>query len=123
MGVLVLHVPPGVGSVSVVVLPTHMLLPTMAPGEGLTVIVFVLKQPNPSVNVTVLVPAETPVTMPSVEPISSEVDIRSLDQKPAPEVSVRVTVVPIHTVDGPNGTEGAGVIVTVEMALQPASKV
>jgi len=47
---LLLHVPPDVVSVSAVVVPVQtVLLPVIALGDGLTVIVVVVKQPVPIV--------------------------------------------------------------------------
>lgn len=46
---LLLHAPPVVASVSVIVAPTHtLLLPVIAAGEVLTVTVAVVAQPVPS---------------------------------------------------------------------------
>ena len=48
-GALLLHVPPGVASVSVVVSPIHTLVPpAIAAGDGITVTVRKAVQPEPS---------------------------------------------------------------------------
>ena len=66
---LVLHVPPGVASVSAVVAPTHTLVtPEIAAGSGCTVTVTLAVQPNGSVYVMSSVPKNWPVTMPDEEP-------------------------------------------------------
>jgi hypothetical protein len=47
---LLLHVPPVVVLLNVVVLPTHTaVMPVIAPGSGLTVIMVEVKQPVPNV--------------------------------------------------------------------------
>jgi hypothetical protein len=50
VALLMLHVPPVVGLLSVVQLPTQTVsVPEMAPGAGLTVMSVVTKQPVPEI--------------------------------------------------------------------------
>ncbi len=68
-----LHTPPEVASVSVVVLPTVTLsVPDIAAGFGLTVMVVATLQPVDNVYDITAVPGVTPVTIPVVEPIVAE---------------------------------------------------
>jgi hypothetical protein len=66
-GFWLLHMPPGMASLKVVVLPMQMdVAPVIAGGLGLTVIGIVVSQPVGNVKVTVASPADIPVTTPVV---------------------------------------------------------
>ena len=71
-GLLVLHVPPVLASVSMVVKPTHtFIMPVIATGNGFTDMTDVIKQPVGNLYVIVDVPTILPVTIPVAEPISA----------------------------------------------------
>ena len=66
---LVLHVPPVVASLNVVVSPSHILaVPVGIAGNGFTVTIVVATQPTEDVKLIVAIPALTPVTMPVALP-------------------------------------------------------
>ncbi len=121
-----LHVPPGVALLSVVVCPTHMLIvPVMLAGSGNTVNVLVVKQVLGSVYVIVAVPgagvADMPVTMPVPKPMSAIAGVL-LAHVPPDMGWVSVVVSPWHTLSVPTIAAGAGVTVTTLVAVQPALK-
>jgi len=61
VGSLLVHVPPAVGCVNVVVRPSHTdVAPTIGAGAAVTVATTVLVQPALNAYVTIVVPAETP---------------------------------------------------------------
>src|ERR1043165_2201601 len=66
---LLLQIPPSVGSLRVVVDPSQTLAtPDIAPGTVLTVTTVVVRQPEPREYVITAVPADIPVTTPVVTP-------------------------------------------------------
>lgn len=67
------------------------------------------------------VPADIPETIPEREPTSA-IAILLLDQAPAPE-AVSAAVLPAHTDEDPEITEGEGLTVTVTVVKQPPGKV
>lgn len=114
---LLLHTPPVVVELSVVVEPRHIVgVPVIAFGNALTVTTIVLLQPTPAENVILAVPAAAPVTRP-VEVTLAMVEALEL-QVPA-EVSLRLVVDPIHTVGVPVIAAGNEFIVTVVEIEQP----
>ena len=115
---LLVHVPPPVTSISVVVKPIHTLaVPVMAPGMGFTVMVFVVLQPVGSKYVITGVDVpDTPVTMPVAEPMVASVVIELL-QMPPGVVLLKVVVAAIQTVAGPEIADGSGLIVTACVAV------
>lgn len=71
---LLLHVPPPVPSLRVVVAPSHtLMIPVIATGIGNTLIVAVVRQPVGSIYVMTAVPAALPVTIPVIEPTDATV--------------------------------------------------
>jgi len=93
-GRLLVHVPPGVGSTSVVVPPTHIfVVPTIVAGVAITLNDVVALQPvTGNVYAIVATPGALPVTTPVVPPTVAIVMLL-LDHVPAGEVlgSVRLT--------------------------------
>jgi len=71
MGVLlVLHAPPVVASLNIVVSPSHILaVPVGVAGNGFTVTIVVATHPTADVKLIVATPAFTPVTIPVEVPI------------------------------------------------------
>src|SRR6478735_8337928 len=114
---LLLHTPPAVASVSVVVNPAHTLVvPLIAATTGiaLTVTVVVLVPTQPFV-VTVyemmLVPAVTPVTTPLLSIVAT--DSLLLLHTPLAVASVSVVVNPAHTLVVPLMAATTGIALTV----------
>jgi hypothetical protein len=126
VGRLLLHTPPDVGSLSVVVVPGHTVrVPLTTDGSGFTVTVEARVQPVGSVYVIVTVPgvvgAAIPVTTPVVEPTVAIV-ISLLSQVPPVGAPVSAIVEPIHTCI-PAGVlvidVGSGFTVTIAVLTQP----
>lgn len=113
---LLVHVPPGVASASVVVELTQMLLtPVGTAGVVLTVTTTVAKQPPPNVYVIVGVPAATPVTIP--EELPTVASARLLLVHVPPETAlVNVVVNPTHTLVVPEKEPGEGLTVIGHVA-------
>lgn len=108
-----IHVPPGVVDVSVVVRATHRpRLPVMLAGVALTVIDLVTAQPAPREYVIVTVPEITPLTIPDREPAVA-IDVLLLVQRPPGTALVSVTVAPAQTVAGPVMADGLALTVIV----------
>jgi len=121
---LLLQVPPGVASLSIVVLPTHTCnTPVMGAGDGFTTSVKVIWQVVAvSVYVIVAEPVATPVTAPVTE-VTEAVVGRLLLHVPPGVASVSIIVWPWHTVGLPMIVAGKGFTVTVIELLQPALRV
>lgn len=113
-GALLLHEPPGVASVIVVVVPTQsVLLPIMGDGDELTVKTAVVEQPADVVKVIMTTPGEMAVTKPDVVPIAAMV-VSLLLHVPVPmKASVNVAVLPTQRLLGPNINPGNGLTVTI----------
>ena len=108
------HTPPAVGSVNVAVeLAQTEDNPDIDPAVGskLTVILAVALQPVDKAYVIVVVPNETPVTIPDNEPIVADDEL--LLQVPPVVASVSVILEPTHTLDEPLIAEGNGLTVIV----------
>ena len=89
---LLLQVPPVAASSNVIVPPTHTVVrPVIAGGNGLIVTTVLAVQPE-AANEMLVVPAETPVTLPDPSTVAIPVD--ELLHEPAPEISVREVVAP-----------------------------
>ncbi len=123
-GVLLDHVPPGVALLSVAVADWHRLkVPVIGDGNGCTVNVIVVKQPEGVVYVIVVVPgagvADTPPTTPVPKPT---VPIAGVLLVHVPPVTgcVSVVVCPSHTALAPTIGAGAGVTVTTNVEVHPA---
>jgi hypothetical protein len=97
-GVLLLHVPPVVVLLTVVVSPAHTCsVPVMAAGSGFTVTVAVRIQPVPSEYVIVAVaavvlPVSTPLTVPVASTVATAVLL--LAQVPPAVVVLNTVVAP-----------------------------
>ena len=120
---LLLHTPPLVASVNVVVKPTHTLVvPPMAEGFGLTVKLVTAIQLVLIVYVIVTMPSVMPVTVPVDEPIVATPGLLLL-QTPPEVASVNVVVIPTHTLVVPPIAAGFGLTVTVVVTKDPPIKV
>lgn len=111
---LLLHTPPGVASVSVVVEPAQRDSVPDIPATGLMTVIMVVATAVPQLPVTVYEtvtePAATPVIMPAV---TVATDVLLLLHAPPVIASVRVIVEPILTDEGPDKTPADGVLLTV----------
>jgi hypothetical protein len=113
---LLLHDPPEVTSLSVVVIEADsVVMPVIAltDGAAFTVTVSAAMQPAPVVNVIIEVPADTPVTMPVVPTVAT--DVLLLLHVPPPEPT-SVVVAPTHTELVPV-IPGSGFTVTTAVAV------
>jgi hypothetical protein len=122
---LLVQVPPDVGSDNAVVEPAHTLvIPAMAPGKGLTVTTDEVTQPVGAVYVMFVVPALTPVTTPLPMPMVAKPGAL-LVQVPPERASVKVVVAPeAHTESVPLMAAGNVLTVTTVVAgAQPVAKV
>jgi hypothetical protein len=121
-GVALLHVPPAVASVRVVVDPMQTVsVPPIAAGKGLTVTVAVTRQPVGNVYDITDVPAVTPVTTPA--PVIVATAGVALLHVPPAVASVKVVVDPTQTDNVPPIDAGNGLTVTVAVLKQPVGKV
>ena len=119
-GALLVHVPPAVGCVRVVVSPSHTdVAPTIGAGAAVTVATTVLVQPALNEYVTIVVPADTPYRTPVVEPMVPTARLLLL-QVPPDAVVVNVPVLPTHT-GGPNGGVAVATTVITLVTEQPAT--
>jgi len=120
---LLLHTPPLVELVNVVVKPTHTLVvPPIAAGFGLTVKLVTAIQPVLSVYVIVTTPSVMPVTVPDVEPMVATAVLLLLHTPPL-VISVNVIVKPTHTLLVPPMAAGFGLTVKLVTAIQPVVNV
>ncbi len=116
---LLLHVPPGVGSPKAVVSPTHTLsVPVIGNGNGLTVTVAVIIHPVGIVYVIIAVPADTPVTMPLEVPTVA-IAVFPLLQVPLGVTSLRLVVKPTHMLSRPVIGAGSGLTTNVAVIIHP----
>lgn len=124
-GLLLLHVPPAVASVSDVVDASHTAAAdgemAATAGDAFTVSVLVwmaVQLPEATAYVIFVVPAETPVTFPE----ASMLPVAGLPLLHVPPVvaSASVTNAPVHTDEGPvmAATTGSVFTVTVAVAVQ-----
>ena len=120
-----LHVPPGVGLVSVLQKPIHVAAkPPIGPGNGFTVTTTVVKHPVGNVNVIVATPALLPVTTPVTELIPAIVALLVLHVPGPPgEALLSVMVEPTHTTGVPSIGSGSGFTVTLFALVQPVASV
>jgi len=119
---LLLHVPPGVRSLSVVVRPKQTTgVPSIGVGLGLTVNISVAIQPNGEVAVMVTVPGAMPVTRPVLEFMVAIPELLLVQVTPA-VASVSVVVRPTHTLSIPWIGE-VTLTVTTAVIIQPAGVV
>lgn len=113
------HVPPAGVLVSDVALPSQTVKePVIEVGNGLTVIVVVVRQPVGSVYVTTATPEEMPVTMPVEEPTETIEPVTP--HVPPIEVDERLAVPPTQiAVLPPVIAAGSGLTVTIVDSEQP----
>ena len=107
---LALQVPPGVASLTVVLVPWHILpTPRIADGSGFTSIgkLTVLQV----LYIAITEPAVRPVTMPVDGLMDAEPEPEAILQVPPVIRSVSIVALPTHTVEEPLMAVGAGVIV------------
>ena len=115
---LLLHVPPKVGSDNIEMRPTHKTdVPDMGAGRGLTNIGNVIVHPVGSVYEINAEPDDTPVTIPVVA--STEAMVAALLLHVPPPASVKSVVEPTQTVDEPEIAGGIGFTVTGNVAIHP----
>jgi hypothetical protein len=115
---LLLQVPEGVASLSVVAEPAQTVnVPVIAAGTGFTVIIVVTRQPVGNEYEMLAVPAVTPDTMPDDEPTVA-IAVALLVQVPPVVASPSVVVKPLHTLVAPVIDAGSGLTVTV-MVVNP----
>ena len=119
---LLLHIPPEVASLNVVVEPWHTpVVPEIAGGKGLTVIVAVVLQPvELIVKVIVAVPVPEPVRIPEAEPMLAG---PILLHTPPVVASVNVVLDPLQTLAAPVIAIGNGFTVTSVVVMQPVMNV
>ena len=116
---LLCHVPPVVASCSVAVEPAHTAaVPVIAETVALTVSRKVATQPVLRLYFIVVVPADTPVTVPEAEPMVATA-VLVLLQVPPEVASLNVVVKPTHTVEVPEIAAGKGLTVTLVTARHP----
>ncbi len=124
-GLLLLHVPPGVVVVNVVVLFSHTCRdPPIVDGNAYTVTSAVVRQPvagSVYVIVDVAVP-DTPVTTPLPDTTVATDGVLLL-HAPDGVVLLRVVVCPTHVVSDPVIAFGNGLTVTVRRLVQPVPNV
>jgi hypothetical protein len=119
---LLLQVPPGVILLKFAVVPTQADKgPVIRAGSGFTVITAVAMQPEESIYVITVVPAETPVTTP-VEGPTVATAVFELLHTPVPG-AVKVIVDPTQTLPGPEIGPAPMLTVTVTETEQPEGSV
>ena len=122
VGVPLIHVPPGIDPVSVIVDVAHSADgPVMGVGRGFTVTVVDLLQPVATMYVIATVPADKPQTV----PVASTVAMPPTDglQVPPPVASPSSEVDPAHRLSVPVMAAGSGFTVMVTCLLQPVLNV
>jgi hypothetical protein len=120
--VLLAHVPPATGCVSVVVSPSHTLaVPPIGTGAAVTVTTIVEVQPALNAYVIVVVPAAMPVTIPVVEPIVPTPGVLLTHVPPEVLFDNRI-VEPIHTLVGPTMGAAADTTVITCVTAHPATR-
>lgn len=118
---LLLHAPPAVPSVNVVVEPTQALELPVIGSIGFTRTDAVTKQLAPPVKVMVAVPPDTPDTTPDVDPTAA-IAVLLLLQVP-PLASLNVVVALAHTVVVPVTADGIALTVTIIVSVHPVPSV
>ena len=119
---LLLHVPPAVASVRVVVKPTQTAaVPKIGVGNGFTVTIAVTISVDGKVYVITDVPAVTPVTMPEDDPtVTLPLPLLHV---PSPPASVNAVVDNSHTLRFPFITGKVVLTVTMVVVEQPVPNV
>jgi hypothetical protein len=119
---LLLHVPPVVVLVSVVVLPSQTVsVPVIVPGSALMVTVAAVIQPVPKAYVIAVVPEAMPATTPAAS-IDALAGILLVQVPPAVVLASEV-VRPWHTVSVPVIAAGNALTVAVAVVIQPEGNV
>jgi hypothetical protein len=117
------HVPPVVASVNVIVEPAQKAADAgMVDGVVLTVTIAVAVQPVPNEYVIMAVPETTPVTIPLLVPTVAT-DVVPLVQFPLVVPSVKVIVVPEQKAAAPDIAVGKPFTVMTFVALHPVLRV
>ena len=119
-GRLLVHVPPGVASESVVVVPTHIPVAPVMGDIGFTLTVLVAVH-APIAYVIKPVPLLTPVTNPVPAPI--EIVVAELLHAPPDMASASVMDDPAHTAAGPLIAVGVAFTVIGFVAEQPVAPI
>jgi hypothetical protein len=119
LGVLLLHVPPPVPSVSIVEVAEHIVVvPPIGSGLGYTVTVVVMKQPVGKVYVITAPPRDIPVTIPVVEPMVAIPKLLLLHVPPGVR-SDKVVLAPRQIDVIPVIEDGSGFTVKARVEKQP----
>src|SRR6185312_13651484 len=115
---LLLHVPPGTISLSVVFAPLHMVvIPVTGSSTGYTVTVVIAMQADGEEYVIVAVPADIPVTAPAPSAVATVV--APLVHAPPASESLSCVLTPAHTWVVPHIADGNGSTVYTIVAIQP----
>ena len=113
-----LHVPPVVPELNVELLPTQSkVTPVIVAGSGFTVTTWMLLQPYAMAYVTIVVPADTPVTTPLLFTVAFSVSL--LLHVPPAVLLARVLVDPAHRTAVPVIPAGTGLTVSVTVLMHP----
>ena len=114
-----LHVPPAVRSVRLVVIPIHTnAVPGIADGSAPTVNEVVTLQPAPSEYVMFVVPGDIPETRPVPDPTRATT-VLLLVQVPPADALLKSVVLPKQIFVLPEIAEGNALTTTVVVAAQP----
>jgi hypothetical protein len=120
-GVPLVHVPPVVVLLSVVVrLWQTASVPVIAAGSGLTVTGVVVMQPVASVYVIFTTPADAPVITPPV--LAVAIEPSALAHVPPVVAELRFVVSPTQIVGVPVIAAGSGLTVTTAVVRQPVGR-
>ena len=116
--------PGGVVSVTMAVPPSSQAakVPPIGFGIGLTVTVFVIAQVVGSVNMTVTLPADTPVRLPLIGSMVA-IDVGAVLQVPGEVTSDMGIDAFTHTSAGPVIGSGSGFTVNSMVSIQPVPSV
>lgn len=120
---LLLHVPPVLVLLSVVVAVAHTCVaPVIAAGVAFTVASAVRIQPPGNMYVIIALPAVTPVTTPKLASTVA-IDVLPLVHVPPVVALARVVVNPSHTCKPPVITAGSGFTVATSVRIQPVASI
>ena len=117
---LLLHVPPVVASLKVMVEPEHKNPALEIASIGLTVTTVDILQPAVAVKSIVAVPPAIPVIMPEPDPMVA-IEVLLLVHVPLPDKSVKVIVDPAQTGALPEIAAGCALTVTTVVVIHPES--
>jgi len=120
--VVLVQVPPVVGLLNVMFIPTHVgVLPVIAGGRGLTVTILVTLHPTPNMYETIEVPVLMPDTIPEASIVA--IDKFVLLHVPPPVVVDSVAVPPTHALPEPVIAPGSACTVSTVEAIQPVGSI